>query len=219
MAPNNKNAGEKSKKSSDPVVEISVPEGLSSFMTPIAILVSAILVAGAVIYAGSKVGNVTTDTDVAGAETNTTDTDQETTPTDTTNATLTTVRQFETFTEYDYDICKEDGKPVVYLFSTTWCPHCEYIHDTFDQWAKDNTDKIVAYHWEVDTYDNTLTDAVETAVPEDADAIYKLFNPNESIPTFVFGCRYGRVGNGFESTNDLAKETAAFDSVVDELLK
>ncbi|HLD28110.1 MAG TPA: thioredoxin family protein [Patescibacteria group bacterium] len=121
----------------------------------------------------------------------------------------------------DAEICTQDGKPVVYLFSTTWCPHCSWIKDTFDNTAQKYIDSgdIIAYHWEVDTYDNTLTSEIETVVPPDHLAIYQDFNPNGSIPTFVFGCKYFRVGNGFEQTNDLSAEAAEFEALIQEMIR
>lgn len=121
----------------------------------------------------------------------------------------------------DAQICKENGKPVVYLFSTTWCPHCKWISKTFDETVKKYVDegKIVAYHWEVDTNDNTLTDAKETAVPAEHLAIYQEFNPQGSIPTFVFGCKYYRVGNGFEQADDLDSEVKEFEALIAEISK
>lgn len=116
-------------------------------------------------------------------------------------------------------ICKEGGKPVVYLFSTTGCPHCRWIKDTFDSWAKKNADKIVAYHWEVDTGDNTLTSAVEKQVPAAQEAVYTQFNPEGYVPTFVFGCKYSRVGNGYERQGDLTAEVAEYNAVMADLLK
>ncbi|MEK7653096.1 MAG: thioredoxin family protein [Patescibacteria group bacterium] len=118
-------------------------------------------------------------------------------------------------------ICQEDGKPVIYLFSTTWCPHCQWISDTFDATVKKYVDegKIVAYHWELDTNDNTLTSAKETQIPAEATAIYQEFNPQGSIPTFVFGCKYFRVGNGYEQQQDLAAEKAEFEAAINDLLK
>ena len=118
-------------------------------------------------------------------------------------------------------LCKEDGKPVVYLFSTTWCPHCQWIQDTFDKTvaAAVAAGKIKAYHWELDTNDNTLTSQKETQIPEDQMAIYNEFNPGGSIPTFVFGCKYFRVGNGYESSKDLAKEAAEFNAVIADITK
>jgi thiol-disulfide isomerase/thioredoxin len=114
-----------------------------------------------------------------------------------------------------------DGKPVIRLFSTTWCPHCIWIKPTFDRVAKEYADagKIVAYHWELDTEDNTLTPEVETSVPQSEQAVFQRFNPNQSIPTFVFGGKYYRIGTGYERENDLSLEEKEFRAVIDELIK
>jgi thiol-disulfide isomerase/thioredoxin len=119
------------------------------------------------------------------------------------------------------EICKENGKPVVYLFSTTTCPHCQWIKSTFDSLMKEYVaaGKIVAYHWELDTNDNTLTSAVETQVPENQYKVYQTFNPEGYVPTFVFGCKYFRVGNGYERAGNLEAEKAEFRAVIDDLLK
>lgn len=223
MAPKakkNLTAGNKAGKSaSDPVLEITLPDGIASVMTPLAILIGSIIISISMLYAGSK---ITEEGTTLGAAEETADdsgtADQGTAAAPAAEPVGDVVREFETFTEYDTDICKEDGKPVVYLFSTTWCPHCEWIKDTFDSWAKDNADKAVAYHWELDTNDNTLTSDVETEVPAEHNSVYEQFNPNGSIPTFVFGCRYGRVGNGYESQDDLDAERDSFDAVLDELI-
>lgn len=126
-----------------------------------------------------------------------------------------------TFFDSGEPACKVEAKPVLRLFSTTWCPHCQWIKETFDKVAKDYTAQggIKAYHWEVDTGDNTLTDEVEAQVPAEEMAIYSKFNPRGSIPTFVFGCKYWRVGNGYEQQDDLASEEAEFRAVIEELLK
>ncbi|MBN2331000.1 MAG: hypothetical protein JXC85_04230 [Candidatus Aenigmarchaeota archaeon] len=125
-----------------------------------------------------------------------------------------------TFIDSGEPVCTVDGKPVVYLFSTTWCGHCGWIKDTFDSTVKEYVDagKIVAYHYQIDTGDDTLTEEVETSVPDSDMAVYSRFNPRGSIPTFVFGCKYYRVGNGFESQQDLAAEEAEFRKVIDDLL-
>lgn len=107
------------------------------------------------------------------------------------------------------------------MFSTTWCPHCKWIKETFDLTVKEYVDsgKILAYHWELDTGDNTLTEETESAVPEAELQVYREFNPRSSIPTFVFGCKYFRVGNGFESTKDLSSETKEFQAVIESILQ
>ena len=118
-------------------------------------------------------------------------------------------------------ICTLNGRPVVYLFTTTWCPHCNFIRDTFDKTVKEYVDerKIIAYHWEIDTNDNLLTPNVETSVPGPDIEIYKTFNPQGSIPTFVFGCKYYRIGNGYEGQHDgLTLEEKEFREVIEHLI-
>lgn len=126
-----------------------------------------------------------------------------------------------TFEENNDEICTDaDGKLYVLLFSTTWCPHCEWIKDTFDGLKKESfADKINLQHWEVDIGDNTLTSKVEKEVPENMLNLYEKYNPRGSIPTFVFGCKYTRIGNGYESKNDLNAELEDFKLIINKLLK
>lgn len=128
--------------------------------------------------------------------------------------------QIQTFSETNNEICKEDGKPIIRLFSTTWCPHCKWVSNAFESTVQEyvNEGKIVAYHWEVDIGDNTLTTGRELSVPASETAIFKQFNSRESIPTFVFGCKYYRIGNGFESQNNLDAEIGEFKAVIEALL-
>ncbi len=125
-----------------------------------------------------------------------------------------------TFLPTGDSICTDSsGKPYVILFSTTWCPHCTWIADTFDGLSnEDFADKINLQHWEIDTGDNTLTTGIEAEVPADIKALYEKYNPRGSIPTFVFGCSYARVGNGYESQDDLAAELDDFKLVINKLL-
>ncbi|MFA6065125.1 MAG: thioredoxin family protein [archaeon] len=131
------------------------------------------------------------------------------------------VAQKNDFLKVDGSICKIDGKPVVRMFSTTWCPHCEWIKPTFDSVAKEYVDanKIIAFHWQVDIQDNTLTDTNEGSIPASEMAVFNQFNPNGSIPTFVFGCKYYRIGNGFEAQKDLNAERAEFVKIIEQLIK
>jgi|GEM_PF-855033 len=119
-------------------------------------------------------------------------------------------------------ICKDGNKPIVRLFSTTWCPHCSWIKDTFDKVVSEyvKAGKIIAYHWEFDTNDNTLTPEKETSIPVGEEAVYNEFNPGGSIPTFVFGCRYYRIGNAYERENEagLPQEEQEFKDLIDKML-
>jgi thiol-disulfide isomerase/thioredoxin len=132
------------------------------------------------------------------------------------------VKKFGTFSYQEGAVVEKiDGKPVVRLFSTTWCPHCIWIKETFDSTMQQYVaeGKIVAYHWEIDTGDNTLTAENETSVPASEMAIFNKFSPESRIPLFVFGGKYYRIGNGFEAEQDLAKEKAEFQAMIEQLLK
>jgi len=117
------------------------------------------------------------------------------------------------------EICTENGKPIIRKFATTWCPHCKWIKETYEEVLNDYEGEIVAYLWELDTGDNALTPEVETAVPRIEKAILTKFNPKNSIPTFIFGCKYYRIGNAFEEQNNLAAEKAEFEAIIEKLLK
>ncbi|UCG68369.1 MAG: DUF4215 domain-containing protein, partial [Thermoplasmata archaeon] len=118
------------------------------------------------------------------------------------------------------EIQYEEGKPVIRLFTTTWCPHCKWIKDTFDKVVNEyvQSGEIIAYHWEVDTGDNSLTTKVETDVPQSELVIFKTFNPRGSIPTYVFGEKYWRIGNGYERKNDLVAEEYEFRTIIEKLI-
>ena len=132
-----------------------------------------------------------------------------------------TAAGIETFQEKaDAEIIKEDGLPVVFLFSTTWCPHCTWIKDTFNSVVNEyvSAGKIKAYHWELDINDDALTAEVETAVVPEHMNVYKEFNPRGSIPTFVIGGKYFRVGNGHEQADDLEAEAVELRAAIDDIL-
>lgn len=125
-----------------------------------------------------------------------------------------------TFTDTGKAVANENGKPVVYIFSTTWCPHCVWVKETVDSTVAEYVaeGKIVAYHWELDTGDNTLTAEVEEGVPAEHLEVYQEFNPRGSIPTYIFGEKYFRVGNGHERSEDLDAEEAEFRAVIEALI-
>jgi thiol-disulfide isomerase/thioredoxin len=137
------------------------------------------------------------------------------------NSTNITVTGISTFSAVNGSVETIDGKPVIRLFSTTWCPHCNWIGPTYDKVVSEYVaqGKIVAYHWQLDTGDNTLTPEKETEVPASEQAVYQKFNPRGSIPTFVFGGKYYRIGNGYEMEQSLENEEAEFRAVIDELIK
>ena len=128
--------------------------------------------------------------------------------------------EITTFADTGMDICTEDGKPVIILFSTTWCPHCGHIRETFDSVAREYLDKglIAARHWELDTKDDTLTPGVEGSIPVGDLETFRVVSGGP-IPAYSMGCKYIRVGNGHGTGPDgLAAEEAEFRAVIERLI-
>tara|TARA_Y100000310_G_scaffold343240_1_gene449941 strand:- start:3109 stop:3630 length:522 start_codon:yes stop_codon:yes gene_type:complete len=125
-----------------------------------------------------------------------------------------------TFIDTGEDICTQGGKPIIREFGTTWCPHCQWIKETFASVVSEYEDDgvIIAYQWDVDIGDNALTEEVETAVLDSEMQIFAAYNKEGSVPTFVFGCKYLRVGNGYELQGNLAAEEIEFREIIEELI-
>ena len=127
-----------------------------------------------------------------------------------------------TFYDTGDEILKDQsGRPYVILFSTTWCSHCQWISETFDSLANEEfASQINLQHWHLDTGDNTLTPLItETEIPGSIKSIFDKYNPEGSIPTFVFGGKYVRVGTGYETQDDLAAELEDFKLIIGKLLE
>lgn len=167
------------------------------FIVPVAIVLAGIMVSGA-IFAAQRAKQSDTEADATQEQT-------------TDNSEFAIDGTFS-YTEGG-TVKTQDGKPVVRLFSTTWCGHCKWVKETFDAIVKEYVEKgeIIAYHWEIDIADNTLTEEVETKVPDEELAVYEKFNPRGSIPTFVIGEKYFRIGNGFEQSTSTDEEKLALE--------
>ena len=63
-----------------------------------------------------------------------------------------------------------------------------------------------------------MTDDNEKSLPRAEFDVYKKYNSQGTVPTFVFGCKYVRIGNGYEGQNDLEKEAKEFRKVIDKLI-
>lgn len=124
----------------------------------------------------------------------------------------------ETFTATEDKLCvDENGKPLVILYSTTSCPHCVWIKDTFDAVVSEY-EEISAYHWELDKGDNVLTDVMESTLPKEHIDILRKYDPEGYVPAFVIGCKYYRIGNGHESNKDLASEAAELKAAIESII-
>lgn len=128
---------------------------------------------------------------------------------------------FPTFRETGLDPCVDDqGRPVILLFSATSCPHCQWVGGVFDLIARQYADQglVVVHHYDIETGDDVLTEPVETRIPEEYLSIGRRGDPDGSLPYFNFGCRYDRIGTGYEEQNDLAAEAEEMCRVIESLL-
>jgi len=99
------------------------------------------------------------------------------------------------------EVCKENGKPIVYFFGSKTCPHCEWELPIVQEVAKLFGDKI-SYHENIDSDKDS--------------AILSKFSPQGGIPTLVIGCKYFKIGSG-ESTGS-AKEKQSLLLLINKVL-
>lgn len=78
------------------------------------------------------------------------------------------------------EVCKEDGKPIVYFFGSQGCPHCV--------WERPIVEKVLAKFEGYIAFHNNMDSQ------EDND-VFQKYSPG-NIPTLVLGCKYYRVGSG-----------------------
>ncbi len=90
------------------------------------------------------------------------------------------------FTYTGEELCTSDGKPVIYFFGTSWCPHCRWEKPIIKQVATEFADSIEFRFYEVDLQ----------KPPQEDMQVFRKYSPSGAVPTLVFGCRYYRVGSG-----------------------
>lgn len=104
----------------------------------------------------------------------------------------------------DQEVCKEDGKPIVYFFGSDGCLHCRWEHPILSDVAKQFSD-YVSFH---DNMNNQ----------NDADIYQKYKNQNSGyIPFLVAGCKYVRLGSGEQYGEDKERQylTAVMCKLID----
>jgi hypothetical protein len=70
----------------------------------------------------------------------------------------------------------------------------------------------------MDTDDDLLTPDPEEEIPRNFLKIKKQGDPDGYVPYFNFGCKYDRVGTGYEGDDDLFAEEMEMREVLDALL-
>lgn len=85
------------------------------------------------------------------------------------------------------EICQENGKPIVYLFGSTTCPHCV--------WEKPIAQKVVGKFGDLISYHENIDSETDSD-------IFQKYSTG-GIPTLVMGCKYYRVGSGETSGEEV----------------
>lgn len=81
------------------------------------------------------------------------------------------------------EICAEDGKPAVYFFGSSTCPHCLWEKPIAQKVFEEFKDQI-SYH---ENFDND----------EDSSVYMKYVDIHSGyVPFLVLGCKYARMGAG-----------------------
>jgi len=101
----------------------------------------------------------------------------------------------------DKEVCTKDGKPLVYFFGSTSCPHCVWEEPIMEKVAKKFGDTI-DFHKNVDS--STDSDVFQK---------YSDINPGY-VPFIILGCKYVRVGAG----ENLGKDDAESQKLEEEAL-
>ena len=84
-----------------------------------------------------------------------------------------------------------DGKPVVFLFASSLCSHCEWVGKIFDLVAMKYMEdgRIEAHHYDILKGDDLLTEEIETVIPEKILDLYKRGSPKDLVPYVNFSCK------------------------------
>ena len=107
------------------------------------------------------------------------------------------VPQYETtvgnFLVLNDEVCVEDGKPIVYYFGSSSCPHCTWEHPIIQEVMAQFADQI-SFH---DLMDKQ----------EEMEIFRKYLDINGGgIPFIVLGCKYARVGSGERAGEEAEKQ-------------
>jgi len=129
--------------------------------------------------------------------------------------------EYETFKNTGKPVCTYNGKPIIRFYSSSTCPHCNWVEDPLYQALKPYIDNelIILQHWDVNSQDNLLTLERETKIPARDQEGYKEYAEGR-VPFFDFGCTYVRIGNVYETeSNGYNKEIEAFKAITEKLLE
>lgn len=98
------------------------------------------------------------------------------------------------FTITKDEVITENGKPVIYYFGMSTCPHCQWEHPVIKSVVAKFGDSII-FHDDMDKIDND----------KEIWNKYSSYNPSGAVPFLVLGGKYIRLGSG-ESQGEKEEE-------------
>lgn len=129
---------------------------------------------------------------------------------------------FPTVYKSGFDVCTNiGGQPVIFLFTSSSCAHCQWFGKIYDVIAMNYVEdgSIEAHHYDLQTKDDLFTEEVESEIPEEIFELYHRGSPRELVPYVNYSCKYERVGNGYEATQDTDAEGKEMMDVIDTLIR
>jgi len=89
------------------------------------------------------------------------------------------------------EVCKEEGKPIIYFFGADWCGGCRWEHPVIEN-------VTVKFEGYISFHDINIDLDYSTADQE----IFDKYSTG-GVPTLALGCRYYRVGAGTNMGEDM----------------
>jgi hypothetical protein len=120
------------------------------------------------------------------------------------------------------ELCKQDGKIPIYMFSSSPCKECKALASRLtallQSYEGANGSVFMPSLWELDTGDNLYTKEIETGVPEWQVDVFRRLSPQNEVPAYSFGCTYTRTGHLPGAQGNLNAEEKEFKAVLSALL-
>lgn len=98
----------------------------------------------------------------------------------------------------DQEMCSVDGKPSVYFYGTSTCPHCAFLKPYFKEAVEKFGDMLDVHAW----YELDIT----PDVPEEDMVLMAKYNPQGYVPIIILGCKAYRIGTVHEQDQPKLEE-------------
>jgi hypothetical protein len=109
------------------------------------------------------------------------------------------------------------GKPEVYFFGTTWCPHCKWerpvfinVTSKFGNWTGLGENDLSSASY-TSQYITVKSAEIDKQTPSDI-SVFNHYSPKGNIPLIVIGGKYFRTGSG--ETSGQENETAYLTAII-----